>query len=59
MVGNVTIQRDPAGNIKLDKAKSGDKIDGVMALNCAVAQWMTCTASQDDEMPDDYIIRTL
>ena len=59
MVGNVTIQRDPAGNIKLDKARSGDKIDGVMALNCAVAQWMTCTAKEDDEMPDDYIIRTL
>jgi phage terminase large subunit-like protein len=59
MVGNVTIQRDPAGNIKLDKAKSGDKIDGVMALNCAVAQWMTCTASKDDEIPDDYMIRSL
>lgn len=59
MVGNVTIQRDPAGNVKLDKAKSSEKIDGVMALNCAVAQWMTINAQGDDEIPDDYLIRTL
>ena len=44
---------------KLNKAKSSDKIDGVMALNCAVAEMMTRTASDDDEIPDDYIIRTL
>jgi len=59
MVGDVTIQRDPAGNVKLDKAKSSEKIDGVMALNCAVAQWMTINAQGDDEIPDDYLIRTL
>lgn len=55
----MTIQRDPAGNMKLDKAKSSEKIDGVMALNCAVAQWMTINAQGDDEIPDDYLIRTL
>lgn len=59
MVSNVLIERDAAGNTKLNKAKSSDKIDGVMALNCAVAEMMTRTASDDDEIPDDYIIRTL
>ena len=59
MVRNVMITRDPAGNQKLDKARSGDKIDGVMALNCAVAEWMTRTAADPDEIPDDYMIRTL
>ena len=59
MVRNVMIQRDPAGNVKLDKSKAGDKIDGVMALNCAVAEWMTRTAADPDEIPDDYLIRTL
>ena len=59
MVRNVMIQRDPAGNVKLDKSKAGDKIDGVMALNCAVAEWMTRTAQGTDEIPDDYLIRTL
>ena len=59
MIRNVMIQRDPAGNIKLDKARSQDKIDGVMALNCAVAEWMTRTAADPNEIPDDYQIRTL
>jgi len=30
MLGNVMITRNPASNQKLDKARSGDKIDGVM-----------------------------
>ena len=59
MMRNVMIQRDPAGNIKLDKARSQDKIDGVMSLNCAVAEWMTRTAADPNEIPDDYQIRTL
>ena len=59
MARNVMITRDPAGNSKLDKARSGDKNDGVMALNCAVAEWMTRTASDPDEIPYDDMIRTL
>ena len=59
MVRNVIIERDAAGGQKLNKARSGDKIDGVMAPNCAVAEWMTRTASDPDEIPEDYMIRTL
>ena len=59
MVRNVMIERDPAGNVKLSKSKAGDKIDGVMALNCAVAEWMTRTAEDPNEIPEDYMIRTL
>ena len=40
--------------MKLDKSRAGDKIDGVMALNCAVAEYMTRTAQDPDEIPDDY-----
>ena len=40
MMGNVLLQTDPAGNIKINKAKSGDKVDGpvsiVMALGTAM-----------------------
>ena len=40
MFGNVVIRRDPAGNEKPDKEKSGEKIDGpvadIMALNCSL-----------------------
>ena len=40
MMGNILLKSDPAGNIKIDKAKSGDKVDGpvsvVMALGTAM-----------------------
>ena len=32
MATNAVIKTDPAGNIKLDKEKSRDKIDGLIAL---------------------------
>lgn len=42
MMSNVVIRQDPAGNIKLDKEKSREKIDGpvsaVMAIGRATAQ---------------------
>ena len=41
MCGNVTIKMDPAGNIKMDKGKSQEKIDGMVALAMAVGEWMT------------------
>lgn len=41
MAGNVMVSEDPAGNIKPDKKKSSEKIDGVvamiMAISCALA----------------------
>ena len=36
MCGNVVIEQDPAGNIKPTKAKSADKIDGVVAAIMAL-----------------------
>jgi len=41
MCGNVTLRTDPAGNIKMDKGKSQEKIDGMVALAMAVGEWMT------------------
>jgi phage terminase large subunit-like protein len=35
-VGNIAVRMDPAGNIKLDKARSGDRIDGVVCAVMAV-----------------------
>jgi phage terminase large subunit-like protein len=40
MFGNVAIKQDPAGNLKPDKSKAADKIDGVAALLDALAAWM-------------------
>jgi len=38
MVGNVAISQDPAGNIKPNKERSGDRIDGVVAAIMAVGR---------------------
>jgi len=32
MADNVTVRTDPAGNVKPDKEKSTEKIDGIVAL---------------------------
>ncbi|WP_165854443.1 terminase large subunit [Streptomyces sp. V2] len=37
-VDNLAVAMDPAGNVKPDKANSGDKIDGVSALATAMAE---------------------
>ncbi len=56
MVGNVSVAYDPALNMKPDKARSGDKIDGVVALVCAIGEAMTYE-DDDDTLPDDFNIR--
>ena len=40
MLSNIAIQEDPAGNLKPNKAKSKDKIDGVVALIMALGEMM-------------------
>ena len=46
MVGNMMVQRDPAGNVKPDKKRSREKIDGV------VTTIMTMTGFLDDAESD-------
>ena len=36
MMDNVFVRQDPAGNIKMDKEKSTEKIDGVVATVMAL-----------------------
>lgn len=43
MNGNVEIRTDPAGNIKMDKERSIEKIDGMVALAMAIGGFMTDT----------------
>jgi phage terminase large subunit-like protein len=42
MMGNILLTQDPAGNIKINKAKSGDKVDGPVSIVMAIG-----TAMQD------------
>ncbi len=46
--GNVVIETDPAGNRKPTKAKSLDRIDGI------VAAIMACGLAATDEGPKSY-----
>ena len=42
MADNIFIRTDPAGNIKADKEKSTEKIDGVIALIMALDRAIRC-----------------
>ena len=48
-VDNLAVAMDPAGNVKPDKARSADKIDGVAALANAISE-----AIAGDEHPSAY-----
>lgn len=54
MFGNVALQYDPAGNVKITKSRSG-KVDGVVAAVMALGEWMTFDAGTDEPLPDDLI----
>lgn len=48
MAGNVTIDRDPAGNIKPNKAKSTERIDGIVAAIMALGLAVTSGDAEAD-----------
>jgi phage terminase large subunit-like protein len=41
MNGNVELRTDPAGNIKIDKSKASEKVDGMVALVMAIGGYLT------------------
>jgi phage terminase large subunit-like protein len=41
MAGNVEVDTDPQGNQRPSKARSSERIDGMVALTMAVGRWMT------------------
>ncbi|WP_348266422.1 terminase TerL endonuclease subunit [Edaphobacter sp. DSM 109919] len=43
MASNVTVKQDPAGNLKPDKSKSTEKIDGIVALCMALGRASVAT----------------
>jgi phage terminase large subunit-like protein len=47
MASNVVAAMDPAGNIKPDKARSREKIDGIVALIMAITRVMGASGSSD------------
>ena len=53
MMSNVTIVEDPAANIKINKGKSKDKIDGIAALIMALAEYMNTLENGGDSIYED------
>jgi phage terminase large subunit-like protein len=39
-ISNVSLQRDPAGNIKIDKERSSEKVDAAVSSVMSLAAWM-------------------
>ena len=54
--GNVVIDTDAAGNVKPTKKKSNNKIDGVVSLIIAKANYNFEQSQEKTDIPDDYTI---
>lgn len=56
MVDNLAVATDAAGNVKPDKANSGDKIDGVSALANAISEALGTAQTRSAYEDNDLII---
>lgn len=59
MFKNVVIYTDPNGNIKLDKARSRNKIDGIVASVDAIGGWLNKTQGKTGEIYQGHTLRTI
>ena len=59
MFKNVVIYHDPNDNIKLDKAKARNKIDGVVATVDAIGGWLNETAGETGEIYKSHSLRSI
>lgn len=59
MLSSTVMQTDPAGNIKPDKRKSVQKIDGIVAAIMALGEWMTDQAKNESDPYNDRGMLTL
>ena len=52
MMDNIFIRTDPAGNIKPDKEKSSEKIDGAVATIMALDRAIRCGNENEESVYD-------
>lgn len=57
MMSNVALRRDPADNFKIDKAKSSEKVDGIVSLAMAIG--VKLISKKEDEKTNPYLTRGL
>lgn len=53
MMDNIVVRTDPAGNIKADKAKSTEKIDGCIATIMALDRALRCSNQVSESVYDE------
>lgn len=58
-VANVKLQRNAAGDIKIDKEKSKDKVDGMVSSVMSYGEYLTAIANDETEAYADHGIRFL
>lgn len=59
MLASTLVKTDPAGNIKPDKEKSTQKIDGIVAAIMALGEWMTAQANDENNPYENRGLLTL
>lgn len=59
MLASTLVKTDPAGNIKPDKEKSTQKIDGIVASIMALGEWMTAQANDESNPYENRGLLTL
>ena len=52
MMDNIYIRTDPAGNVKADKEKSTEKIDGAVAMIMALDRAIRCGCVSEESVYD-------
>lgn len=52
MMYNISVRTDPAGNVKMDKAKSVEKIDGAVAMVMALDRAIRNGGGQTESIYD-------
>lgn len=59
MLASTVVKSDPAGNIKPDKERSTQKIDGIVASTMALGEWMTAQAADEGNPYENRGLLTL
>lgn len=56
MMGNIVVVMDSSENIKIDKKKSGRKVDGPVSAVMAIGEWMTANPPTENPYEDRGVI---
>lgn len=59
MIANVSLEKTPEGNIKINKKKSADKVDGPVSMVMALGSWMATQQEQANSVEHDFYVEDI